>query len=58
MFKSKYEKLIQKLEDAQDKEFAHYGKSDYFTFLEDVIGETKDLYQRWIEINGEEDDTD
>lgn len=47
----KVEKLIRSLEDKQSLEFAHYGKSDYFFFLEDAILEIRDLYDRWEEEN-------
>ena len=49
---AKCKKLIRSIEDEQQKEFDKCGKSDYFCFLEDVILEIRDLYDRWEVLNG------
>jgi hypothetical protein len=47
----KFDKLIETLQHKQELEFARYGKTDFFLFMEDVIGETKELKERWDKEN-------
>ena len=48
----KFNKLMETLQHKQELEFARYGKTDFFLFMEDVIGETQELKDRWDKENG------